>query len=114
MSESSEEVANCCAIFIACINFHYNKPGLSVVIQLCAKHPDITSPLSLGLIRTLNSNAFPYSDRCKLECIIKCCRDIFMNESTAKFFYTTDLNILVDIVIRECGSLPMEDDVSSA
>ena len=49
--------------------------------------------------------------RLLLQCTIKCVIDLFHNPETSKFFYTTDLHILIDILLREVTALPATDDV---
>ncbi|CAG0891402.1 unnamed protein product [Cyprideis torosa] len=56
-----------------------------------------SSPLPGGQLRPTNS-------------VVKMVTDLFSNQTTAFFFYTNDVNVILDIVIRNLKDIPADDE----
>ena len=78
------------------------------VMQAIASNPK-SEHWSEALVYELNETET--EDEETLKIIVRVVIDVYAEKTTSNFFYTNDMNVLVDILIRELSDLPMESDL---
>eukprot|EP00750_Incisomonas_marina_P021246 INCI4235.2.p1 GENE.INCI4235.2~~INCI4235.2.p1 ORF type:complete len:656 (-),score=119.69 INCI4235.2:72-2039(-) len=63
--------------------------------------------LSEGLVHVLNEFRFPCKDEAFLGKVIRLFIAIISNPQTSDFFYSNDLKVLIDIILRESEDMPL-------
>ena len=62
-----------------------------------------------GLIYIMNKQSCPYDNGALLKQALRCLADLMMGSSSSSFFPTNDLNLVVDILVREIENLDSND-----
>ena len=78
------------------------------VMQAIASNPK-SEMWSEALVYELNETETEDEDTLKI--ITRVVIDVYSQKTTSNFFYTNDMNVLVDILLRELNDLPMESDL---
>ena len=108
---NTDDVFLMAAKAVLAINMHFDDPKTNPVMAICgtlrkAEH------FGTILVHLINEQACPYKDVETLKQCLSCVRDLFeSSKETAHFFYTNDLNVLVDIILQEVKNLPPEDEI---
>ena len=72
--------------------------------------------LAEAMLEQLNELGYPNADtptlRSRLRSLLQALEDVFVLPETADFFYVNDLNVLIDVVLRELTNLPMTDELT--
>lgn len=89
-------------------SLHEGSATTNPVMKGLASNPK-SEQWSEALVYQLNETE--NSDEEALKVIIKVVIDIYAEKVTSNFFYTNDMNVLVDILIRELTDLPMESEL---
>ena len=100
---------------IIAANSHFGDRGANVVMMELKTHKN-KALLAEAMLGQLNDLGYPNADspslRGKLRCLLQALEDIFVLPETADFFYVNDLNVLIDVVLRELTNLPMSDELT--
>lgn len=83
---------------------------LSPVLEAAADYPAATA-FGAALLAVLNGHGYPYEDEPGLRTTLRMAIDLFSHKPTARILYTNDLNVMVDVVLRELANLPAGDRV---
>ena len=78
------------------------------VMQAIASNPK-SEIWSEALVYELNETEFEDEDTLRI--IVRVVIDVYAQKTTSNFFYTNDMNVLVDILLRELNDIPMESDL---
>jgi hypothetical protein len=110
MASASEKtfLLACCATLA--LNRHYPDHKSNMVMHCCCSNPRAEF-FGEALLYELNAQTTPASKPKLQRNAVRCVQDIFSDKTTANFFYTNDLHVLVDIFIREMGDLPVESEM---
>jgi hypothetical protein len=65
---------------------------------------------SEAILHLINGQSYPYDDPVLLGQLLYMCRAIFSTSSTNEFFHTTDLRVLIDIIVLQLKDLPPDDE----
>ena len=110
MIDASEEVfLNSCKALIA-MAVHYEDLNSNNFLLALHSHPD-NQHFGEAAIHILNEQHYPYDEPVLLTQTLGVFKDLFSLNLTAKYFFTNDMKVLVDICVRELGNLPAEDDI---
>ena len=74
------------------------------MLNICTNLLPMVSPIDDPV------NIFGYLDRCP-DSLLKFFEDIFSSETTSGLFFTNDLMVLIDIVLRQVSDLSPGDEV---
>lgn len=112
MASASEKtfLQTCTAVLSANMHFSPKAHDKNMVMHVCCSNPR-SEFFGEALLYELNAQTTPASKPKVQAACVRCIKDIFSDKSTANFFYTNDLHVLVDVFIRECGDLPVESEM---
>ena len=100
---------------IIAANSHFGDRGANVVMMTLKTHKN-KALLAEAMLGQLNDLGYPNADtpslRGKLRSLLQALEDVFVLPETADFFYVNDLNVLIDVVLRELTNLPMSDELT--
>ena len=65
---------------------------------------------SEAVLHLVNGQSYPYEDPVLLGQLLYMLRAVFSTKSTNAFFHTTDLRVLIDIIILQLKDLPPDDE----
>ncbi len=113
MSDASKDcfIATCNALVY--LNSLYNNRKYNVVMHVCVENAK-SEYFGEALLHTINAQNSPHGDRGLLRGCLKVCCDLFSDVATSNFFYSNDLKVLVDIIIRGLCDLPIQDAIRTS
>jgi len=107
----SEDAYLQCIKAVAAINrqMPYDEVGTTENAKVCAAlhfNPDFGVNLSEGLLHILNEIGYPSHTAPETAPILRLCINLVNDPSNDGFFYTNDVKIIVDVILRELGNIP--------
>lgn len=88
------------------LSSQYDTYESNAVVQGCSGRAEF---LGEALLHTLNEQAYPNADETQLQLCLTFICTLFADSATSSAFFSNDLRVLVDMVIRELNNLPPDD-----
>lgn len=110
MVDTSEDIFLNSAKASVSLLAHYDVGGQNQFLIALKDHSD-NQHFGEAVIHHLNEQHYPYEDENLLTQTLEALKNIFTWSETSKYFFTNDVKVVIDIVVRELVNLPVQDDI---
>ena len=110
MVDTSEDIFLNAAKASVALLAHYDVGDRNQFLLALKDHSD-NQHFGEAVIHHLNEQHYPYEDESLLTQTLEALKNVFTWSETSKYFYTNDMKVIVDIVVRELVNLPADDDI---